>query len=338
MKKLLIILLSGFIVENSIAASYKNLDPQVSGFLEQLAKQDGPPIYTLKPEDARNVLDDLQKPSVGIIPASIKDITVPFKDKEEVSARIVRPKGYAGKLPVVIYVHGGGWILGNKETHDYLIRKIANGANVAVVFVNYTPSPEAKYPVALEQIYAVADYVAKNGNKLNLDSQRMAIVGDSVGGNMATVVAQMAKDRGGPHFIKQILLYPVTDANFKTGSYKEFGDGSLWLSKKAMEWFWDAYLPDVKKRSEPYASPLRSSIDQLRGLPPALVIVDENDVLRDEGEAYAHKLMQAGVPVRAVRILGTVHDSAILAPLKDTQPTQEIIDIVNQTLMKAFKK
>lgn len=337
-KLLLLMLISGFMVNYINAAAYKNIDPQVVSFLEQLAKKDGPPIFKLKPEEARKILNDLQAPLVGKIPATVKDIMVPFKDHDDVSVRIVKPIGSKSNLPVVIYVHGGGWILGNKETHDYLIRKIANVAKVAVVFVNYTPSPEAQYPVAIEQVYAVANYIAKNGNKFGLDGKRMVIAGDSVGGNMANVVAQMAKDRGGPHFIKQILLYPVTDANFNTESYKQFGDGSLWLSKGAMEWFWDAYLPDVKKRSEPYASPLQATIDQLRGLPPAVVITNENDVLRDEGEALAHKMEKAGVPVRAVRILGTVHDSAMLAPLKDTQPTQEIIDIVIQALIQAFKR
>lgn len=331
------IVLSIFIAMPLLGASYANISPDVAEFLNSLAAQNGPPIYSLSPEKARKILDDLQAPTVDVIPAAIKDIEVPGSDEQKISVRIVKPKGIGGKLPVVLYVHGGGWILGNKNTHDYLIRSIANGAKAAVVFVNYTPSPEAQFPVGIEQVYDVAKYVEEEGSALGLNGSRMIIAGDSVGGNMATAVAQMAKDRGGPHFMHQILLYPVTDANFNTGSYKEFGGGDYWLSKKAMEWFWNAYLPDVKKRAHRYASPLRSTIEQLRGLPEALIIVDENDVLRDEGEAYAHKLMQAGVKVTPIRMLGTVHDFLMLAPLKDNQITKTALDTVNQRLIKVFK-
>ena len=332
------ILLSIFITMPLWGVSYANLSPDVTEFLNALAAQNGPPIYTLTPEKARKVLDDLQAPSVGIIPANIKDIEIPGSDDQKISVRIVTPQGSRGKLPVILYVHGGGWILGNKNTHDYLIRSMAKGAKAAVVFVNYTLSPEAQFPVAIEQVYDVAKYIAQEGGTLGLDGSRMVIVGDSVGGNMATAVAQMAKDRGGPHFLQQILLYPVTDANFNTGSYNQFGDGSYWLSKKAMQWFWDAYLPDVKKRAHRYASPLRSTREQLRGLPETLIIVDENDVLRDEGEAYGHKLMQAGVKVTPVRMGGIIHDFALLAPLKDNQIAKTAIDMVNQRLLKIFKK
>lgn len=326
------------IINYTYPLAYPTIDLQVTEFLNTLAAQNGPPIYKLSPEKARKVLDDLQAPTVDVIPAQIKDIEVVGKDGKPISVRIVKPKGMGGKLPVALYVHGGGWILGNKNTHDYLIRSIANGAKVAVVFVNYTPSPEAQFPVGLEQVYDVAQYIAQEGSALGLNGSRMVIMGDSVGGNMATAVAQMAKDRGGPHFIHQILLYPVTDANFNTGSYKQFGGGDYWLSKKSMEWFWDAYLPDVKKRAHRYASPLRSSLEQLKGLPDALIIVDENDVLRDEGEAYAHKLMQAGVTVTPIRMVGTIHDFAMLAPLKDNQITKTALDTVNQRLVRVLKQ
>lgn len=318
--------------------AYPQLDPQIAKFLNGLAAQNAPPIYTLSPEKARSVLNSLQAPSVGILPAVIQDIEISGSDGNPIDVRIVRPRGFTGLLPVVLYVHGGGWILGNKDTHDYLIRSIAHGANVAVVFVNYTPSPEAQYPVAIEQIYDVARYIVAKGPTLGLNPSKMVIAGDSVGGNMATVVAQMAKDRGGPNFLAQMLLYPVTDANFNTGSYKEFGGGEYWLSKKAMEWFWDAYLPDIKRRFERYASPLRATIDQLRGLPETLLIVDENDVLRDEGEAYARKLMQAGVKVTPIRMNGLVHDFLILAPIKENQIVKQALDIVNHNLIRIFKK
>lgn len=314
---------------------YENLDPQVAQFLKKLAAKDGTPIYELTPQEARKVLDDLQAPSVNTIPASIQDIVIPGKITKEISLRIVRPKNLKGKLPVVIYIHGGGWILGNKNTHDRLIREIANGARAAVVFVNYTPSPEAKYPVAIEQAYEASKYIAENGSKYELDTRKIAIAGDSVGGLMSTVVAQLAKERSGPKFIYQALLYPVTDANFDTSSYNEFADAGFWLSKKAMQWFWDAYAP-VEQRKLPHVAPLNATIAQLRGLPPALILVDANDVLRDEGEKYAIKLMHAGVDVSAARILGTVHDFCILDPLKNSAPTKFAIDITTLKLRQAF--
>ncbi len=317
--------------------NYNNLDPQVAKFLTDLAKNNPPPIYTETPEKARQILDDLQAASVNTIPADIQDIVIPGGPTNEVSIRIVRPKGGQGILPVVLYMHGGGWILGNKNTHDRLIRELAHGANVAVVFVNYSLSPEAHYPVAIEQAYEVAKYIAKEGNKLMLDSNRMAIAGDSVGGLMATVLARLAKERGGPKFIYQALFYPTTDAGLNTESYKQFEDG-FWLSKKSMEWFWDAYQPDKLKRSDPSVSPLQATVDQLKNMPPALIITDENDVLRDEGEAYARKLMHAGVEVIAIRILGTIHDFLMLDGLKNTAPTRGALSLACCQLRKVLSQ
>jgi acetyl esterase len=217
-------------------------------------------------------------------------------------------------LPAIIYIHGGGWILGDESIYDRLIRQIANEADAAVVFVNYTPSPEAHYPVALEQAYTAASYVAAHGSSLNLDASRMAVAGDSVGGNMATALTMLAKQRGGPHLRYQALFYPVTDAKFTDASYQEFANGP-WLTKTNMEWFWQAYIPNPADRLVPTASPLEATPAELQGLPPAMVITDENDVLRDEGEAYAHKLMQAGVTVTAVRYLGAIHDFVMLNAL-----------------------
>ncbi len=277
----------------------------------------GPPIYALSPADARNVLRKVQTINVPKPPADIEDRSVPGGPGGDVSVRIFRPKGAAGLLPAVVYVHGGGWVLGDKDTHDRLARELAAGANVAIVFVNYTPSPEAKFPVAIEQSYAVARWVAERGREANLDGSRLAVAGDSVGGDMAAAVTLAAKERGGPKFALQLLFYPVTDADFDTGSYHQFADG-LWLTRAAMKWFWDQYLPDLATRAQPLASPLRAGPEQLKGLPPALVITDENDVLRDEGEAYAHRLMQAGVRVTATRYLGTIHDFMMLNPITAT--------------------
>lgn len=321
------------------AKKYFDLDPQVAQFINQLDTQNAPPIYTLTPQAARKVLDDLQKNNVNRVPALVQDITIPGKITPEISLRIVRPTHAKGKLPVIIYVHGGGWILGNKETHDYLIRQLANQAQAAVVFVNYTPSPEAQYPVAIEQAYEAADYIAKNSTKYSLDGSRMAIAGDSVGGGMATEVALRAKKRGGPKFLYQALFYPVTDANFETDSYNKYANGP-WLTKKAMQWFWDAYAPTTGKnainRNSSDIAPLQASLEELAGLPPALVITD-HDVLRDEGQAYAIKLMQAGVPTTSVEFLGTIHDFAMLAPLKDTPTTKSAIELAATHLKNALR-
>jgi acetyl esterase/lipase len=269
------------------------------------------------------------------LPADIEDLNLPVGPNGKVSVRIIKPKGNKETLPVVMYFHGGGWVLGNKETHDRLVREIANGAKAAVVFVNYTPSPEAKYPTSIEEAYASTKYIAEHGKDFNLDTSRLAIVGDSVGGNMAAAVSLMAKERSGPKIDYQVLFYPVTDANFDTQSYKQFATG-IWLAREGMNWFWDQYLPDRKERKQPTASPLQASIDQLKGLPPALIIVDENDVLRDEGEAYAHKLMQAGVNVTAVRYLGTIHDFVMLNPLAGTPASCSAVGLANEHLRSIF--
>ena len=300
------------------------LDPPTQKFVDGLQAAGGPPLYTLSPADARKVLDDAQAIQVTKLAADITECNVPGGPTGDVSVRIVRPQGMSDTLPAIIYIHGGGWILGNAETHDRLVREIANGACAAVFFVNYTPSPEAHFPVAIEQAYAVAKYVAEHGREFNVDASRMAIAGDSVGGNMTAAVTIMAKERGGPNFRYQALFYPVTDASFDTASYKTFANGP-WLTEPAMRWFWDAYAPNEADRAKPTASPLRASLDQLRGLPPALVITDENDVLRDEGEAYAHKLMQAGVEVTAVRVLGTIHDFMMLNAITNTPAVREAV-------------
>src|SRR5690606_24177928 len=231
--------------------------------------------------------------------------------------RVVRPAGTTGNLPAVVYIHGGGWVLGDKETHDRLIRELAVGANAVIIFVDYDRSPEARYPIAIEQAYAVTSYVADHPDEFGADVSRLVIAGDSVGGNMATVVALMAKERQGPAIAGQMLLYPVTDASFSSDSYDRFAKGP-WLTKQAMAWFWDQYLPDAARRAEVYASPLNASREQLSGLPRTFLVVDENDVLRDEGEAYGRKLSHAGVKVTSVRYNGTIHDFMMLNPIATT--------------------
>jgi acetyl esterase len=306
----------------SIATPQPALELHTQQFIDSLAG--APPIYTLSPADARSVLARAQSIPVGKPSAQVEDITLPVGPTGSVPIRVVRPVGAAEVLPVVMYFHGGGWILGDRDTHDRLVREIAVGAQAAVVFVDYARAPEARYPVAIEQAYAATRYVADNGASLRIDPLRLAIAGDSVGGNMAAAVTLMAKQRRDPKIALQVLFYPVTDAGFDTPSYIQFADGP-WLTGRAMEWFWDAYLPDPAARKQPTATPLNASLDQLMGLPEALVIVDENDVLRDEGEAYARKLSDAGVRVTSVRYNGTIHDFVMLNALADTPAARAAI-------------
>ena len=298
------------------------LEPHTQQFVDGLAG--APPIYSLSPAKARSLLARAQSIPVGKPSTQIEDIDLPVGPTGSVPVRIVRPADGAAVLPVVMYFHGGGWILGDRDTHDRLIREIAVGAEAAVVFVDYARSPEARYPVAIEQAYAATRYVADNGAGLRVDPLRLAVAGDSVGGNMAASVTLMAKQRRGPKIALQLLFYPVTDAGFDTPSYTRFADGP-WLTKRAMQWFWDAYLPDSASRNEPTATPLNASFDQLAGLPEALVMTDENDVLRDEGEAYARKLSNAGVRVTSTRYNGTIHDFVMLNALADTPATRAAI-------------
>jgi acetyl esterase len=310
------------------------LFPQDQKLLDDLAAQGGPPLYTLSPSAARQVLRDAQSGPVSKMPADIEDRDIPVGPKGSVSIRIVRPKDVKETLPPVMYFHGGGWVLGDKDTHDRLIREIANGARAAVVFVNYTPAPEGQYPLQIEEAFAATKWVAENGKAINVDSSCLAVAGDSVGGNMTAVVTILAKERGGPKISCQVMFYPVTDAAFDTSSYNQFADG-YWLARDGMKWFWDNYAPDASVRDEATASPLRASIDQLRGLPPALLITDECDVLRDEGEAYARKLIEAGVTVTATRYIGITHDFVMLDALKDTPAARGAVEQAIMFMRKA---
>jgi acetyl esterase len=312
------------------------LEPRTQAFIDSLAAAGGPPLYTLSPEAARALLVKVQEAAVEKPSAMIEDTSFPVGPTGSVRIRIVRPEA-KGLLPVVFHIHGGGWILGDKNTHDRLTRELAVGANSAVIFVDYDRSPEAHYPTAIEQAYASILYVVEHAHELRVDASRMAIFGDSVGGNMSAALMLMVKDRRGPRFALQVLFYPVTDANFETGSYKEFANGP-WLTKKAMQWFWDAYLPDAEARNRPTAAPLNASIEQLKGLPDALVAVDENDVLRDEGEAYARKLSQAGVRVTSVRYNGTIHDFALLNPISETPAVRSAIAQATAALRGALHR
>ncbi|MBB6350266.1 acetyl esterase/lipase [Nonomuraea muscovyensis] len=298
------------------------------------ATSNPPFLYELGPEGARKVLDDIQAAPVDKLDVDDKWITVPA-EVGDVRVRIVKPAGATGALPAVLYVHGGGWILGNAGTHDRLVRELAVGADTAIVFVEYERSPEARYPVAIEQAYATAQWITRNGADEGLDSSRLAVAGDSVGGNMAAALAILAKRRGDVTFVHQSLYYPVTDAAQDTESYREFADGPF-LTAKAMAWFWDAYTTDPAQRAQSTASPLRAGLEELAGLPPALVIVDENDVLRDEGEAYARRLAEAGVPTTSVRYNGIIHDFMMLNPVRPTNAATAAVEQAIRTLRKAL--
>jgi len=308
------------------------LEPKTQAFVDALSAQGGKPIYELSYGEARKALEDAQAGKVMTLPADVEDRVLPVGPTGEVSVRIYRPKGAKGPLPVVMYFHGGGWVLGGKHTHDRLLRDLVNGTHAAFVFVNYTPSPEAQFPVPIEQGYAATRYIAEHGKDFDLDTSRLAVAGDSVGGNMVAVVTQLAKERKGPVIRYQVLFYPVTDSSLSQESYEEFANGP-WLTRAAMEWFWDAYAPNREDRRKTTAAPLSATPKQLEGLPPALVIVDENDVLRDEGEAYARKLMEAGVDVTAVRFLATHHDFVMLNALADTPASKAAIQLASEKLI-----
>ncbi|RSM66045.1 esterase [Amycolatopsis sp. WAC 01376] len=293
------------------------LEPAAQAFVEATANP--PFLFQLPPEEGRKAVDEVQGGDVELPAADVETTHV-----DGVEVRIVRPEGVTGPLPVIVYIHGAGWVFGNFHTHERLVRELAVGAGAAVVFPEYDRSPEARYPVAIEQNYAVAKWVAEHGAENGLDNTRIAIAGDSVGGNMTAALTLMAKQRGDVTFRQQVLFYPVTDANFDTESYKQFAEG-YFLALEGMKWFWDQYTTDPAQRAEITASPLRASLDELAGLPPALVITGEADVLRDEGEAYAAKLRQAGVPVTAVRYQGIVHDFVMLNTLRGTHAAEAAI-------------
>jgi acetyl esterase len=308
------------------------LEPAAQEIADATSKP--PFLYELGPDGARKLLDDIQSAPIDKPDVDEKWITVPA-EVGDVRVRIVKPVGATGSLPTVLYVHGGGWILGNAATHDRLVRELAVGADAAVVFVEYDRSPEARYPVAIEQAYATARWITREGGTEGLDASKLVVAGDSVGGNMTAALAIMAKQRGDVRFLHQSMYYPVTDARQDTASYREFADGP-YLTAKAMAWFWDAYLPETDKRAEITASPLRASLEDLAGLPPAFVIVDENDVLRDEGEAYARRLTEAGVPTTSVRYNGTIHDFMLLNPIRSTNAVTGAVEQAIAVLRKAL--
>ncbi|AVS78882.1 alpha/beta hydrolase [Paracidovorax avenae] len=313
----------------SFAAGSPGVERHTQSFLDALAQGGGQPLETLSPADARQVLVNAQK-GAKLPPADVSEKTITVDGKPLV-LNIVRPAGSRGVLPAFVFVHGGGWILGDFPTHERFVRDLVAGSGAVAVFVNYSPSPEARYPVAIQEIYGATQWVAEHGAEIGVDGKRLAIAGNSVGGNMATVVALMARERGTPALRSQVLFWPVTNASFENASYDQYAEGHF-LTKGMMQWFWNAYTTDPAQRQDIHASPLRATPEQLKGLPPALVQTAEKDVLRDEGEAYARKLDAAGVPVVSVRYNGMIHDFGLLNVLADVPATRAALHQASEEL------
>ena len=331
--------LTGTLLALSINGAFASdgVEHNTQAFLDVLNAGTGKPLEQLSPKDARAVLTGAQAGVKLTLPkADVSQKTIQV-DGQPLNLTIVRPAGVKGELPVFMFFHGGGWVLGDFPTHERLVRDLVAGSGAAAVFVNYTPSPEAHYPVAINQAYAATKWVAEHGKEINVDGKRLAVAGNSVGGNMAAVVALMAKDKGTPEIKFQVLLWPVTDANFETASYNQFAEG-YFLSKNAMKWFWDNYTTDANQRNEIYASPLRATTAQLKGLPPALVQTAGADVLRDEGEAYARKLDEAGVPVTSVRYNGMIHDYCLLNVVSRVPAVRSAMLLASEELKQHLKK
>lgn len=316
----------------SAGTAHHLLEPAIEAFAR--AASEATPIYEFAPDDARQVLEQLQSPPLAAPDVDSKWITVPTDDRP-VQVRLVRPSGDTGVLPAVLYLHGGGWIMGSAATHDRLVRELAVGARVAVVFVEYDRAPEARYPVALEQAYAVAQWIRRLGAAELLDADRLAVAGDSAGANLAAAVAILANQRREFGFVHQSLFYPNLDPDQSTASYREFAEGPH-LTSRAMRWFWDAYVPDRSQRTEITAAPMQAAVEELSGLPEALVIVGECDVLRDEGEGYARKLIAAGVRCTSIRYNGAIHDFMMLNAVRNAAVAETAIGQAIDTLRRTL--
>lgn len=317
------------------------VDPRLSrgvkAFLKVLNSSGGPPLESLPPLEAREVLVNAQA-SVPVdlsgIEESEKTITA---DGYMIKLNIVRPEGIKGRLPVFLFIHGGGWVLGDYPTHKRMVRDLVVLTGFAGVFVNYTRTPDAKYPQAINEIYAATRWVAEHGDEIEVDGKNLAVVGNSVGGNMTAVTALKAKENGGPEIKVHIMMWPVTDATFGRESHREFGE-KRFLTTPLMKWMWDLYTTDPEQRKEIYASPLQATVEELKGLPPALIQVAESDILRDEGEAYGRKLDEAGVKVTTVRYDGMIHDFGLLNGLAEEPAVRSLFEHAAAELKKYMQR
>ena len=329
-------------ISNAVSAQTLDAskDPQIESniraFLKMLNSGTGKPLEQLAPKDARAILVGAQSSAKVDLSGVTFTEKIINQDGQSIKLNIVRPANVKGILPVFMFFHGGGWVLGDFPTHQRMVRDLVVESGAVAVFVNYTPSPEAHYPAAINQAYAATKWVAENGKQIDVDGKRLAVTGNSVGGNMAAVVALMAKDKKGPSIKLQVLFWPVTNAYFETESYNLFGKDRF-LTKNLMMWMWDNYTTDINQRKEIYASPLQATVEQLRGLPAALVQTAENDILRDEGEAYARKLDEAGVKVTATRFNGMIHDWGLLNAISTISGTKSAMLQAGAELKKALK-
>lgn len=296
-----------------------------------------PRIYELDPKDGRKLLEEVQSSPVEKLDVHIVDQTFSTGEWGEIPVRFIRPKNNEDVLPVIYYIHGAGWVFGSPTTHDKLVRELAVRTNSVVVMPDYTLSPEVKYPTAIEQNYSVLQQLKDVAEEKKLDLNRLTVSGDSVGGNMSAVMTIMTKQREGLRINQQLLFYPVTNAAFNTDSYNEFAEG-YYLTKEGMEWFWNQYTTSEEERNHITASPLKASVDELKDLPPAMILTAEADVLRDEGEAYANKLREAGVEVTQMRFQGTIHDFVLLNVLDQTNATRAAMDISTAWVNKKNKQ
>jgi acetyl esterase len=288
------------------------------------ATADPPYLADLGPEAGRVAVEETQSGDTARPELVEEWFRIPHRSGEDIPTRILKPLANDPLLPSILYLHGGGWALGSAKTHDRLVRELVTGTDAAIVFPEYSRSPEARYPLALEQVYSVFQWINEHGAEVGLDSTRLAVAGDCAGGNLAAALTLLAKRDGHAPFVGQLLFYPITDAELASASYDEFAEG-FWLRRDAMRWFWNQYTTSLEQRNEITASPLRARLDELVGLPPALVITAEADVLRDEGEAYASRLREAGVEAVAVRYAGTIHDFVMLDALRSSPSAEAAI-------------
>lgn len=311
------------------------LEPTTQAFLDALAEKGDPPIYKLSVQQARDVLEGAQADPAFLQAADLEHFTIP----RGVNVTIVRSRDshHLQKVPGIVYLHGGGWILGSLQTHERLLRTLAVATGAAVIFVDYSRSPEAQFPLPLEQAYEVFHYFAEHGGKHRIEGTRLSLAGDSAGGNMCASLCLLSIRRKTAMPRSQVLFYPVTSAERNTESYSEFAEGP-WLTKKAMEWFWDAYAPIASTRHSMEVSPLMTPPELLSQMPETLVITAECDVLRDEGEEYARRLTAAGVRTVAVRYLATIHDFVMLNALAETAAAKHATQLASEFLRVSLSR
>lgn len=281
-------------------------------------------------EAARAVISQLQSAQDFEDDVERNDYEIQIDTEQTIPVRIVRHPDKKGDLPIIFYIHGGGWIAGDRMTYDSLLRSLAKGTRGAVIFAEYTRVPEARYPTQLKELWKVFESILNNPGKYNVNPYKIVMAGDGTGANMAAVLTNYARKQG-VNVNYQLLLYPTLDANLSLDSYRQFKQGP-WITKETMQWFWDSYLPDINMRNQAPASPLLIPEHELKGLPDTLVITAENDITRDDGEEYARKLSDAGVNAVAVRFLGTIHDFLMLEGLAHTAPTRICLHLINTTL------